>query len=233
MKLSRVTITGADDSIDPKELAALSDEFGFVEWGVLFSSSKSGVPRYPSRAWLKTLWKESIMLDLSAHLCGKLVRDLVLNGDFTWARDYGTLPEAFRRVQLNFHGQFHKAVPGFTSALREHKEKEFIFQHDGVNDASILAFTSDPSVRVAPLFDRSGGEGILPKEWPKPIHEYCGYAGGLGPDNLRDQLLEIGKVTGDTRIWIDAETGVRSADDRQFDLLKVRKFLGIAREFVS
>ncbi|MHB1675039.1 MAG: hypothetical protein ACYCSP_12405 [Acidobacteriaceae bacterium] len=38
MKLETVTITGADDSTDIVELAELSEEFPFVEWGILISA---------------------------------------------------------------------------------------------------------------------------------------------------------------------------------------------------
>ena len=37
MKLTRVTITGADDSVEPRALAELSEAFPFVEWGLLMS----------------------------------------------------------------------------------------------------------------------------------------------------------------------------------------------------
>ena len=46
--LTTVTITGADDRVDPWELARLSEEFPHVEWGVLISTGRAGTPRYPS-----------------------------------------------------------------------------------------------------------------------------------------------------------------------------------------
>ena len=49
--LTRVTITGADDAVDPGALVALSAEFPFVEWGILFSKSREGEARYPSAEW--------------------------------------------------------------------------------------------------------------------------------------------------------------------------------------
>lgn len=54
------------------------------------------------------------------------------------------------------------------------------------------------------LFDTSSGFGILPEKWPELLPElYCGYAGGLGPDNLQEQLEKIESVIGDNEIWVD------------------------------
>ena len=71
----------------------------------------------------------------------------------------------------------------------------------------------------------SGGAGILPNAWPQARDCYCGYAGGLSPDNIEEQLPEIEKVAGEGPIWLDMETHVRSEDDRQFELAKVRQVL--------
>ena len=41
MKLTKVTLTGADDFTDPKRLIEISREYPFVEWGILFSLKHS------------------------------------------------------------------------------------------------------------------------------------------------------------------------------------------------
>ena len=45
-------MTGADDSVDPKELFRISEKYPFVEWGILFSKSATGRYRYPSKEWI-------------------------------------------------------------------------------------------------------------------------------------------------------------------------------------
>jgi hypothetical protein len=55
MKIRYVTLTGADDDVDPQQLAEISQEYPFVEWGILFSQSKSGVERYSSIDWVVEL----------------------------------------------------------------------------------------------------------------------------------------------------------------------------------
>jgi hypothetical protein len=231
VNLDRVTITGADDSISPENLIGLTEKYPFVEWGILFSSSRQGTPRYPSDRWIENL---SLLTDslpnLSAHLCGKFVRDLVLEANPTWWGMYDRVSRIFNRVQLNFHGQFHKAAPKFSEKIMS-LNHEFILQHDGENDETILKLGAD--LPVFPLFDRSGGAGVVPGSWPKPIWKYQGYAGGLGPENIEDELHRISDVVGDSKVWIDMETRVRSNDDRTFDLKKVEACLRLTAPFVN
>ena len=54
----------------------------------------------------------------------------------------------------------------------------------------------------------------------------CGYAGGLGPDNVVEQVQKISQhVDPSASIWIDMERRVRSDDDKWLDLGKVRTVL--------
>lgn len=248
MILDRVTITGADDSIDPDELIPLARDFPFVEWGILFSGARLGIPRYPSRSWIaalaKIVWQ--VPMQLSAHLCGAWVRDFVLKATFTWKEEYKVYEMLFDRVQLNFHGQFHQKTTGFDTFLLDHSPraenqglraqagKRFIFQCDGPNDKTVEEIQPWLTESVFPLFDGSGGTGKAPKVWPKAWPGvYCGYAGGLGPDILTTQLKLIEEAAGPERIWIDMESGVRSEDDRKFDVAKVRAVLEKAAPWVK
>jgi hypothetical protein len=55
------------------------------------------------------------------------------------------------------------------------------------------------------LFDTSGGAGVLPQEWPVPAKDFwCGYAGGLGPFNVIEQVRKIETVCAKP-FWIDME----------------------------
>src|SRR5207302_929741 len=69
----------------------------------------------------------------------------------------------------------------------------------------------------SPLFDTSGGAGLTPDDleesWPMAWPgKYCGYAGGLGPDNVADELEKIFGTNAEqaSTFWIDMETKVRS-----------------------
>jgi phosphoribosylanthranilate isomerase len=45
----------------------------------------------------------------------------------------------------------------------------------------------------------------------------CGYAGGIGPDNIREQIIKVNQIVGDVDTWIDMETLIRSINNRSFE----------------
>jgi hypothetical protein len=252
--IDRVTITGADDSVTPGDLALLSEDFPYVEWGILASASRStGEPRYPTLAWMETFREMAIenRMQASLHLCGRFTR-LILIGELD--RIVLQLVNGFGRMQLNFQSSSTPCDPikalkvlhriRACSAFGENLQ--FLFQLDGTRgndhlEALCLEHVNaygEPS-NMFGLFDSSGGLGLLPGEWPAPIYhsegvyDYHGYAGGLGPDNLAREIPRILKAAvGCQHIWIDMESGVRS-DDGRFDLRKARRCLEIAEPFVG
>ena len=234
MKLDRVTMTGADDSVRPEQLSEVSQDFPFVEWGILLSASSIGSPRFPSMNWLMALARVS-HLSLSFHVCGRWVRE-ICNGNWTpLFTNVGPVLELGRRVQLNFHSCLHLVIPGFVDAAKSRCQAhdwQLIFQCDGVNDY-LVSNVYDDGLDAVPLYDKSGGAGILPGEWPIAMKGiYSGYAGGLGPDSLESELPAIATAAGEERFWIDMETKVRSSDDRAFNLDAVRRCLEICESKV-
>jgi phosphoribosylanthranilate isomerase len=161
------------------------------------------------------------------------VRDFCRGGS-EFASDRPGFNIAFDRLQLNFHASPHEVEPAaFGSTLRTVEPPQgYIFQFDGANDG-LLRLALAAGVKAAPLFDLSGGAGRLPDSWPIASQPYSGYAGGLSPENLREQLALIAEAAGEERVWIDVETHVRSGGDRQFDLGKVERFLEIAEPWVG
>lgn len=253
MNLDRVTITGADDSVRPIDIADLSERFPFVEWGILVSRSQQGNPRYATEHWLRNMQQHAQLrtfpIKLSLHVCGYWVRQLLLGENELPA----WMLERFQRVQLNFHAERTPCNPNlFIDALPSLGDRQVIFQIDGAhgNKHFESAFRDDfCKVDVVPLFDVSGGAGILPERWPQPMYGanqpgesvddvkmlYHGYAGGLGPENLAEQIPLIAAAAdkGPARFWIDMETRVRSSNDHQFNLGKVIQCLEIAEPYIS
>ena len=219
MQIDRVTITGADDGTDIDWMRAMQQEYPFVEWGILVSQSQMGSHRFPSKQWLDTLASKSDGLQLSVHVCGKWVRQ-ICNGDWSGLL-VGVEPFAkhAQRVQLNFHAYAHKLEDAFFSSAQRAASKfnwQLIFQIDGVNDVLLNQARVD-GLNAVPLYDLSGGAGVLPSQWPKQQDGvYTGYAGGLGPRNVLDQIEKIREVASG-RIWIDMETRVRTEDDARLD----------------
>lgn len=241
MLLNRVTITGADDNTDIQQLLDLSAEFPFVEWGILVSKGQEGGFRFPSRQWITEFCvRASKDMKVSMHVCGSWVRDMLV-GELDWL----VLPDCAdlcQRVQINTHGQPHVSTTGMLRSFLDnpHGFKEYIFQWDGVNNHLAYAAQAYASAtkdfKVSALYDTSAGAGILPEHWEKPLKglEWTGYAGGLGPDNVADQILKIAGTQESPLeyFWIDMERRVRSSDDSKLDLLKVQRVLQAAKPYI-
>lgn len=223
LEIDRVTITGADDSTDIDWMCSMQDRYPFVEWGILVSQSQAGSYRFPSGRWMSRLASELDgikSLKLSMHVCGKWVRQ-ICQGDWSglFQSDAAPLAEHADRIQLNFHAYAHRLDSRFFVAAHQVTAASYwqlIFQIDGVND-NLLDQARDHEINAAPLYDLSGGAGILPSQWPKQkAAVYTGYAGGLGPRNVLEQIGKIRNVASG-RIWIDMETRVRTEDDSRLD----------------
>lgn len=234
--INKVTITGADNTVDPRDLAGLSAKYPFVEWGILVSRKQFGNPRFPTKEWISQLanmyWNKELgkNLRLSAHLCGEYVTEFLL-GVPSVAVELEYRWNIFYRVQLNVRGKKRRIDPDFFDLLSDY-EKDFIIQYGSENDY-LVKEAHDRGTPVSILYDKSGGQGILPDRWPAPM-VWCqsGYAGGLNPDNLESQLQAISETTGQYIAWVDMETGVRSHDGTRFDLDAVVKCLEISRNFL-
>lgn len=212
----KVTITGADDGVHPSDLTQLSREFPFVEWGILVSPSRFGSQRYPSLAWHIELWEiyrsTPWPVRLSMHQCGGASRNTQA-GSVMWLPKRG-----YMRVQLNgFDPALARRLPDF--------EGEYILQANAANRPAAEAFVRENvGQNISLLYDCSGGRGISPAsgEWPTPPPGVrMGYAGGIGPENVRDVLDAL---KGREPTWLDMESRVRDDMDR-FDLTKVRSVL--------
>jgi hypothetical protein len=219
-----VTFTGADDSIEPEELAELSAVCPFIEWGILFSPDRFGTPRYPSRAWLKRLHAVAAGggLSLSAHLCGRFAR-AALAAEWSWQRTIGDLSWCFGRVQINCS---NNPEPSIQSMLREWPTTQQVIIQAGDKNRHWVEGEADRGFRFDILFDNSGGRGELARSWPFAVDRaLCGYAGGLGPENIAEEITSISEACLGRSFWIDMESKVRSDDRASFDLGRVRRVL--------
>ena len=240
--ITKVTVTGADDSVDPEDLLRISQEYPFVEFGILLSESSMGSTRFPSRQWIRNFFdavrNQSQQINISGHICGGWVRQILLGMWPKWIfmdidEDYLKM---FSRWQINTHAIphdiNHDQLPFIWSELDQYNNI-VIFQYDDVNIQLVEIAKKAGCKNIAALFDLSHGAGVLPAEWPLPLDGVaCGYAGGLSPENVAEQLCALEAVVGDNQIWIDAETKLRSGYGNNFDLDYVREFLHNAQPWV-
>lgn len=229
MRVSCCTLTGVDESTDLPTLTALSREFPIVEWGFLYSPKRQGLPgRYPSADSLRRAFTElSPEVRVALHVCGGGVPDL-LEGESVVSELVELVAARNGRVQLNFNQTRDPLDLGqLIGFMSRHPALTVITQHNLANYWlwRLLRVAANHAV----LFDASGGRGLLPEAWPEPLPGVpCGYAGGLGPENLSEQLTRIQAVAGNAAIWVDMEGRLRTvgADgvDR-FDLGRCRACL--------
>lgn len=230
--LRGVTITGADDAVDPAELAKLSAEFPFVEWGLLWSHTREATPRYPSMRWLATasLAAKAHGLKLALHVCGSAARELL--GGRGRVLDLAEHARV-RRVQVNGYEPGPHVVRAFLEECNAHRVKVIL----QVRAEEHLQEAAHEAARIEGclLFDPSGGRGIEPFKWPSaPLDATMGYAGGIRPDNVESVVQRIYEDAGMLvrPFWIDMESGVRDESDR-FDLARVRAVLEKAAPLVE
>lgn len=219
MPLTHITLSGADENTRIDDLVRLGQRHPFVEFGILASSNYPR-PRYGSPSWIREARDALVAADIpmSLHLCGHYARD-ILAGVID---DYhlGHL-DGIRRIQINA-GPFLKDVDPnkFTESLMKYGgdviTKTWIIQvgDDHVNGMRLVNHLRTFRANVNILFDASGGRGISPVEWPKPVPGVlCGFAGGLKPEPLAGQVEHLLRVNGEVPFFIDMESGLRDKYD--------------------
>src|SRR5207244_2692610 len=151
MHLTHLTLTGADDSVDPIELAKLSAAYPIIEWGILIADALGGAPRFPSSAWRNELYRVAPHVRRAAHICREdalaaLTCDTPLRDEL---REY-------KRVQMNFDVRLLRpetltglvALAGKSLRNRGGVPIEFITQHNEANRSvhELFAASADHAV---------------------------------------------------------------------------------------
>ena len=227
MQLQYCSITGADDAVDIDDLSAIAEEFPFVEWAILLLPSRTGTPRCPTQGWIEDFSRRCRARHTAMHLCEDGLLRFIAG-----EQDVRALMAGFQRIQLNLkfgdvEGKYDPA--DLVARVREAPQWDFIIQYTPDKKDIVKSFEGIKNHAV--LFDASAGQGISPEGWDAPLPgHFCGYAGGLNPDNVSENLEKISRVAAGHTTWIDMESGVRT-DDR-FDLGKVRRVLELSAPYV-
>ena len=226
MDLKCVTISGANEHTDIKELTDLLYQYPQAEIGIQVSDKKAA---YDSKRYewffllydyVKTLkqninvalhinpgWVEKVcegyipaelfkMMMLKNPDGGLFVKRLQLN--FKIGRDQIDL-DCARLRWVTKHFYHHRFILSYNEA-----NKEFIDQ---------FYFTYGPCFDL--LYDESHGEGKPPQQWQPAAYSDVvqGYSGGLSPENISSELTKIALLNvGNTPTWVDAEGNLKGAD---------------------
>lgn len=227
-KMTHITLTGVDDRTNLAALAALSELYPLVEWGFLYSPKRQGLGgRYPSVEMLANAFKTlPANARVALHVCGAGVPN-ILNGEPVVTALVEAVSSRGGRVQLNFNQtRASFDIDALSALLARFPALKFITQHNDANETVWKRLCGHANYIA--LFDSSGGNGIERSTWPAPLPGiHCGYAGGLGPDNLSAALVGIRDAAGGHPFWIDMEGKLRTPDDI-FDLQRAEECLKAA-----
>lgn len=190
-----VTLTGVDVRTD---LAQLPDD---CEIGVLYTETQDGRNRYPAWGDLLQILVGLAKKDrrVAIHVCGRMARNRLMAGELE------AMSLLSRRFQVN-----GVVTPDTLEVICDrYPEHEIVTQYTAAN-VGLLAVTRK---NHAVLVDASGGRGLSPASWVRPeTTKPVGFAGGLGPDNIKRELSRIHAVAVDPW-WIDMEGKLRDEDD--------------------
>lgn len=214
-------------------MSMISREYPFVEWGVLFRPDKEGQPRYARMDWVEGVlgkyWRKSNgSMRLAAHLCGERVNE-VLRGEPDFLTKIAGL--GFRRVQINATevngvdtSNLSEKAGVLATLMSQFPFLEFIIQRSDETAPlwKSLEVINPPNMSM--LFDESKGTGVLSSNgYPVPPKDYeVGYAGGIGPNNIKDVLDKALESARGRSVWVDMESSLRSElnGEEVFDLNK-------------
>jgi len=167
-----------------------------------------------------------------------------MRGDDSVFTNHGSLLAHFPRLQLNFaktinDGQMRLdlLIRALLAAQQQFATTwQFVFQLPSFDNYTTVLAARAAGLDAYGFFDPSAGTGRSPTNgvWPPPPAKAdgvtVGWAGGLGPANLKTALDTFCKLAPDGNFWVDMETNVRT--DNVFDFDKVNACIAIARPFL-
>lgn len=241
MKLRYITCSDPREHNSIKSIMELA-RMPHTEIAVQCHPSKMS-PGMPRNVWFEDLLKEVVQLphmNLAIHINSEWANDICVNGNIPYPLSAWFKVENKRekpvvqRVQLNMPKQTADNIDIYHIAriIDCYWDKEFIFQYNDKTKQAIQKL-HEVGLKFSLLFDASGGNGIAPTSWEKPIYEShpMGYSGGMSPDNVIGNLRQINRILpNDYQTWIDAEGKLKSSD--LFDE-KAKFDVDLARAYIT
>ena len=220
MKLRYITCSDPREHNSIKSIMQLS-RLPRAEIAVQCHPSKmsAGMPR---NIWFKKLLREATQanhIHLAIHINAEWANDICTHGNipdiiYDWIKiERSHNNPLIKRIQLNMPQTTADNIDvcAVRAVLYEFRHTEFIFQYNDKTKEAIEKLHKS-GAKFSLLFDASGGNGIEPAQWQKPVYENhpMGYSGGLSPDNVIKHLNKINALAGDSEIWCDAEGKLKS-----------------------
>ena len=239
MFLKTIVCSGINEKNDINEALEFLKKYKNAEFGVQCSPRKAGY-QTPRFEWLKELLykldEQKIEKRVALHLnegfvvsfCDVKVPDEI--------SDLLNIGKSVGRLQLNFKiGREIFAAGNVPNIRTLEKTMKAVAMHTIILSASQpnLSFihkAHHQGMKFDVLFDDSFGEGVAPDMRRPPLFEgvFQGYAGGLSPENIAEELAKIEKVAKGA-VFIDAEGKLKQ--DGTFAFSRAEKFVQNALDF--
>ena len=233
MFLKTIVCSGINENNDITDAVDFLKKYKNAEFGVQCSPKKAGY-QTPRFEWLKELLyklnERKIENRVALHLnegfvvsfCDEKIPDEI--------SDLLDIGSAVGRLQLNFKiGREVFASGNVPNIKTLEKAMQSVASHPIILSASQpnLSFIHKAyhqGMKFDVLFDDSFGEGVMPDVRRPPLFAdvFQGYAGGLSPENVAEELIKIGKLTKGA-VFIDAEGKLKQEGHFCFD--KAEKFI--------
>lgn len=239
MNIQTITCSGPNEKVKLAGLLRLFTANSIAEMGVQCSGKTTsvGTERYE---WIKQLFIDAgriqqnlrAALHINTEWCedfcrGNVAREL---SEFMAFRHNGA--PFFSRIQLNFSLPRNQTITDrinpkdVADVILSYPSTRFILPCN-IKTIGFIEKVAEFNVVFDVLYDSSFGEGISPDRWEAPVFKdrFQGYAGGLSPENIVENLDKISQVvpTG-TDIFVDAEGNLKD-EAGAFDLAKARRYI--------
>lgn len=221
MNLRFITCSDARENLSPVQVVDLLKISPLAELGVQAHAPRMsyGEPRY---TWMQRVCEVAKI--------SRTPVNIAIHVNFTWCNDIcvGIVPSEINsllrhknsytfqpvvsRIQLNIDENTKMFdAEKLAKIIKGWKKFEVILPFNKITKPHIEELKKT-GAQFSLLFDGSYGAGILPEKWDKPAYNDIafGYAGGLSPDNVKENLDKISQILPtnyDT--WIDAEGQLR------------------------
>ena len=215
MFLKTIVCSGINEKNDINDATEFLKDHKNTEFGVQCSPKTMGY-QTAGFEWLKEflhkLNKEKIENRIALHLNGEFVTSFCDGKVPDEISDLLSVDNTVGRLQLNFKiGRETFASRSIPDIKTLQKAMKTVAPHPIILSASQpnLSFihkAHHQGMKFDVLFDDSFGEGLLPDMRKPPLFNdvFQGYAGGLSPENVAEELRKIGEVA-QGNIFIDAE----------------------------
>ncbi|MBD5388648.1 hypothetical protein HDR63_00115 [bacterium] len=244
MNLRYITCSDMREDVSLRDAIALLSLSPRVELGIQAHAEAMdfGTARYD---WLDALLTQSARmarpLNIAIHVNYDWCSQMVAAGaqKYKWPGPIQNLfhrtgrngAPLIRRWQLNIgDGTPGIRWPDLVGVCRAFADRELIFPYNTQNPVTqkINRLHQVPGCAFSLLYDASYGAGISPDAWYAPAFadRPMGYAGGLSPDNVADNLEKIRAVCpADYTTWIDAEGQLMTPHTRRFDIHRATRYV--------